>query len=97
MIRTFGSGGTEDIWLVRDSKAARKVCPIRLWARAQRKLDDLNQVRHYSDLKTPPSNRLHRLRRDRADQWAIAINDQYRICFRWVESDAYDVEITDYH
>ena len=97
MIRSFGSRGTEDIWHGRDSKAARKVCPIRLWARARRKLDDLNQVRHYSDLKMPPSNRLHRLSRDRADQWAIAMNDQYRICFRWEESDAFDVEITDYH
>jgi proteic killer suppression protein len=57
----------------------------------------LNQVHHYSDLRTPLSNRLHRLRGDRSGEWAIAINDQYRICFRWEGIDAFDVQITDYH
>lgn len=97
MIRSFADKGTEDIWNGIDSKAARKTCPRDLWPRAQRKLDDLNQVRHYGDLRTPPSNRLHRLRAGRVDQWAIAINMQYRICFRWEGADAFDVEITDYH
>ena len=97
MIRSFANTGTADIWNGADSKAARGACPRHLWPRARRKLDDLNQVRHYSDLRTPPSNRLHRLRRDRQDQWAIAVNDQYRICFRWKDADALDVEITDYH
>ncbi|PKN61101.1 MAG: hypothetical protein CVU57_31220 [Deltaproteobacteria bacterium HGW-Deltaproteobacteria-15] len=45
----------------------------------------------------PPSNRLHRLRGDREDQYSIAINDQWRICFRFKDGDAYGVEITDYH
>jgi toxin HigB-1 len=45
----------------------------------------------------PKSNNLHPLKADRAGQWAIAINDQYRICFRWEGTDAFDVEITDYH
>ena len=71
--------------------------PLNLWKRAEKKLDDLNQVHHYSDLRSPPSNKLHRLRHDRDDQWAIAINDQYRVCFRWDGIDAFDVEITDYH
>ena len=103
MIRSFADRGTEDIWNGIDSKAARKTCPGDLWPRAHRKLDDLNQVRHYGDLRTPPSNRLHRLHRlhrlraDRVAQWAIAINNQYRICFRWERIDAFDVEITDYH
>jgi proteic killer suppression protein len=97
MIRSFADRGTADVWDGVDSKAARRVCPAGLWPRARRKLDDLNQVRHYSDLKTPPGNQLHPLHRDRADQWAIAINDQYRICFRWHGNDAFEVEITDYH
>lgn len=49
------------------------------------------------DLRIPPANRLEKLSGDRAGQWSIRINDQWRVCFRWEESDAYDVEITDYH
>ncbi len=97
LIRSFADRGTAHIWDGLDTKAARQTCPSRLWPRARRKLDDLNQVRHYSDLKTPLGNRLHRLRGDRAGDWAIAINDQYRICFRWEGTDALDVQITDYH
>jgi len=48
-------------------------------------------------LKIPPGNRLHELDRSRKGQHAISINDQWRICFRFVDGDAYDVEITDYH
>jgi hypothetical protein len=49
------------------------------------------------DLKVPPGNRLHELERDRTGQHSISVNDQWRICFRFVDGDAYDVEITDYH
>jgi proteic killer suppression protein len=49
------------------------------------------------DLKVPPGNRLHALERERAGQCSISVNDQWRICFRFVDGDAYDVEITDYH
>ncbi|MCA1755153.1 MAG: type II toxin-antitoxin system RelE/ParE family toxin [Spirochaeta sp.] len=49
------------------------------------------------DLKTPPGNKLHQLERDREGQHAIRINDQWRICFRFEDGDAFDVEITDYH
>ena len=49
------------------------------------------------DLKMPPSNRLHALKADRKGQYAISINDQWRVCFKFIDSDAYDVEITDYH
>lgn len=48
-------------------------------------------------LRVPPSNRLEQLKGDRAGQWSIRINDQWRICFRWENGNAYDVEITDYH
>jgi proteic killer suppression protein len=48
-------------------------------------------------LRVPPSNRLEQLRGDREGQWSIRINEQWRICFRWEDRDAYDVEVTDYH
>jgi proteic killer suppression protein len=50
-----------------------------------------------NDLKIPPSNRLEKLYGDREGQFSIRINDQYRVCFRWQENNAYDVEIVDYH
>jgi proteic killer suppression protein len=49
------------------------------------------------DLKVPPSNRLELLKRDRAGQYSIRINEQWRICFRWLDGDATEVEICDYH
>lgn len=49
------------------------------------------------DLRVPPSNRLHILRGNREGQYSISINEQWRICFRFIDGDAYDVEITDYH
>lgn len=97
MIRSFADKGTEDIFEGTDSKAARKVCPPEAWPRARRELDDINQARHYGDLRTPSGNRLHASKGSRAGQWAISINDQYRVCFRWEGTDAFDVEITDYH
>ena len=49
------------------------------------------------DLRIPPANRLEKLTGERKGQWSIRINDQWRICFTWLNGDAYDVEITDYH
>jgi proteic killer suppression protein len=54
-------------------------------------------VRDVKDLRTPPGNRLERLWGNRAGQWSMRVNDQYRICFRWEDGYADDVEITDYH
>ncbi len=68
-----------------------------LWAVARRKLDQLNHARHIAELSAPPGNQLERLRGERAGQWSIRINEQYRICFRWEQGHAFDVEITDYH
>ena len=64
---------------------------------ALRKLRRLDAAMRLSDLRVPPGNRLERLRGDRTGQYSIRINDQWRICFRWHEGDAYDVEIVDYH
>ncbi|MFM7190719.1 MAG: type II toxin-antitoxin system RelE/ParE family toxin [Microcystaceae cyanobacterium] len=49
------------------------------------------------DLRIPPGNRLEKLKGDRQDQYSIRINDQWRICFKWIDGNAYDVEIVDYH
>ena len=97
MIASFRDGGTEDVFDGRSSRAARKACPQSLWRVARRKLDQLNRVDRLQDLAVPPGNQLERLKRDRAGQHSIRINDQYRICFRWEAGDAHEVEITDYH
>jgi len=65
--------------------------------RALLKLVQLDRVESVEELKIPPGNRLHKLGGDREGQWAISINDRYRICFRFENGDAYDVEATDYH
>ena len=57
----------------------------------------LNNAQDLQDLRIPPSNRLEALRGDRAGQHSIRINDQWRLCFRWRNGDAHDVEIVDYH
>ena len=93
----IGAQGTADIFNGIDSKAARKACPASLHAIASRKLQAVNAAAKLSDLRVPMGNHLHALSHDRAGQYAIKINDQYRICFRWVEGEAVDVEITDYH
>jgi toxin HigB-1 len=64
---------------------------------ARRKLDQLNRVRTVEELKVPPGNRLERLRGDRAGQYSIRINEQYRLCFHWENGYADEVEVTDYH
>ena len=64
---------------------------------ALRKLRILDAAMSLNDLRVPPGNRLERLRGERAGQYSIRINDQWRICFRWDEGDAHDVEIVDYH
>ena len=97
MIVSFRNRGTEDIFDARDTRASRRACPPVLWSIAARKLDQINQVVNVQDLAVPPGNRLERLRSDRAGQYSIRINDQYRICFYWEDGDAHEVEITDYH
>ena len=57
----------------------------------------LNQAGRLDDLRVPPGNRLEVLKGDRTGQHSIRINDQWRVCFRWTEGDAEDVEIVDYH
>jgi toxin HigB-1 len=79
------------------AEAAAAEGPPDLARRALRRSEYIHLANDLSDLKVLPSNRLHSLRGDREGQYSISINDQWRICFRWVDDDAYDVEITDYH
>ena len=64
---------------------------------ALRKLKQLDLARSLDDLRVPPANRLEKLSGNRVGQWSVRINDQFRICFRWIAGSAEDVEIVDYH
>lgn len=64
---------------------------------ARRKLKQLDAARFLNELKIPPGNRLEVLKGDRSGQWSIRINNQWRICFAWINGDAEDVQIVDYH
>lgn len=65
--------------------------------KALRKLEQLDSVEGVEEMAIPPSNRLHKLSGDREEQWAVSVDKQYRICFRFEDGHAYDVEATDYH
>lgn len=97
VIASFADGATEDIFNGKTTPRARHRCPVDLWPVARRKLTQINRVTTLLELNVPPGNRLERLRGDRAGQHSIRINRQFRICFRWEENHACDVEITDYH
>ena len=93
MIKTFADRHTKELYETGKSKRL----PPEIWKRALRKLEYLDLATGLKDLKVPPSNRLHGLERDRKGQFSISVNDQWRICFRFVDGDAYDVELTGYH
>jgi proteic killer suppression protein len=93
MIRGFADPETALIW---QGRRSRKL-PAEIQPVALRKLRLLNQARRLDDLRVPPGNRLELLRGDRSGQCSIRINRQWRICFRWEEGHASDVEIVDYH
>jgi proteic killer suppression protein len=97
VIRASAPPATEDLFNGVSSRRARAACPVALWPVARRKLDQLNRVRDLAELRVPPGNRLERLRGDRQGQYSIRINEQYRICFRWEDGHADEVEVTDYH
>ena len=71
--------------------------PADLRKRAERKLAMLDAASALDDLRVPPANRLEQLSGDRAGAYSVRINQQWRICFVWNESDCFDVEIVDYH
>ncbi len=93
MIRSFADADTELLW---DTGKSRRI-PANLRTSALKKLMILRRATQLHDLFVPPGNRLEALTDDRKGQHSIRINDQFRICFRWADRDAYDVEIVDYH
>ncbi|OHB75737.1 MAG: plasmid maintenance system killer [Planctomycetes bacterium RBG_16_59_8] len=93
MIKTFADRDTRRMY--ETGKSERFPSEIR--ERALRKLSYLDVAERLDDLIVPPSNRLHGLKGDRNGQYSISVNDQWRICFRFADGDAYDVELTDYH
>lgn len=96
MIVSFRNKGTEDIFDGRPSKAARQALPAQLHEKAGSVLDRLNSAVSLRSLSLPGLG-LEKLKGDRVGQHSIRINDQYRICFRWTEAGAEDVEVVDYH
>jgi len=93
MIKTFADKQTQQLYV---NGKARRV-PSDVVGRAVRKLEQVNAAARVEDYKVPPGNRLHSLEGDRQGQHSISVNDQWRICFRFEDGDAYDVEFCDYH
>ncbi|GJM41549.1 MAG: plasmid maintenance system killer protein [Ardenticatenaceae bacterium] len=93
MIKSFADKRTQELY----SSGKAKRFPQDVAKRAARKLEYVNLATSLDDLKVPPGNWLHALKGNRAGQHAISINDQWRICFRFIDGDAYDVEVCDYH
>jgi proteic killer suppression protein len=94
MISSFKDANAAAIF---EGRKPGKEFPPDLIRTARRKLIMIHAARTLDDLRSPPSNRLEKLERDRKGQHSIRINDQFRVCFVWTGTDAEDVEITDYH
>jgi proteic killer suppression protein len=92
MIRSFADKETEALFYTGRSRRYGSVLAV-----AMRKLQVLDNTRRLDDLKEPAGNRLEALKGDRKGQHSIRINDQYRICFAWLDKEPHDVEIVDYH
>ena len=93
MLQSFGDGDTEPVWL----RIAVRRFHGDLQRNALRKLAMLDAAETMTDLRVPPGNRLEKLGGDRAGQFSVRINDQWRICFRWTKAGPEDVTITDNH
>ena len=93
MIRSFADAETERFYTTGKSRRL----PTEIQTRAGMRLTQLNAANRIEDLRLPPSNRLEALKHDRAGQWSIRVNDQWCVCFRFEKSDAFDVQIVDYH
>jgi toxin HigB-1 len=96
MILSFGDDATADLYHGRNTSRIRRFHPDLINV-AIRKLDMLNSADRLSDLNTPPGNRLELLKSNFAGYYSVRINDQWRIIFRWIDNNANEVLITDYH
>jgi proteic killer suppression protein len=93
VILSFSDSEAEKIWVGQISKKL----PHEIQIKARMKLRMLDAAIKIEDLRVPPGNRLHKLEGDRTGQHSISINMQYRICFKWSDGNAQEVEIVDYH
>ncbi len=93
MIRSFRNEFAAAAW----ERRARKGIPVDMLRIAYRKLLQLNSATSLNDLRSPPGNRLEALKGRRTGQHSMRVNDQWRVCFRWRDGEAYDVEVCDYH
>ncbi|MBS3965911.1 MAG: type II toxin-antitoxin system RelE/ParE family toxin [Truepera sp.] len=93
MIKSFRDQETQKVF----SRQRSRKLPPDIQQVAYRKLRMLSNAQTLADLRIPPANRLEKLAGDRAGQYSIRINDQWRICFEWHDGGAYKVEIVDYH
>jgi toxin HigB-1 len=93
MLKSFAGKETERVWRGLRSR----LLPSDIQQIARRKLRMINNAQNINDLRVPPGNRLEALKGDRVGQSSVRINQQWRVCFRWLDGDAYDVEIVDYH
>lgn len=93
MIKSFANKQIESVY----QRQIDKHLPKEMQQAGLRKLRMLNNAKSIQDLLAPPGNRLEKLKGERAGQYSIRINDQWRVCFEWRNDNAYEVEITDYH
>ncbi|OPY61018.1 MAG: Toxin HigB-1 [Syntrophorhabdaceae bacterium PtaU1.Bin034] len=93
MIKSFKDKETEKVY----SREGSRKLPVDIQQIALRKLRMINNAKNMNDLRIPPANNLEKLKGDREGQLSIRINDQWRVCFKWKDGDAHEVEIADYH
>ena len=93
MIKSFGNKETEKVY----RRDYVKKLPTEIQQGSLRKLRMLNNAKSMQDLRSPPGNRLEKLKGDREGQYSMRVNEQWRVCFEWKDNDAYEVEITEYH
>jgi toxin HigB-1 len=92
MIRSIRDPDTYELWQTGASRRFAAIAKVAL-----RKLDQLDASAALDDMRAPPGNRLEKLKGDREGLWSVRINDQWRLCFRFEDGEAWDVEIIDYH
>ena len=93
MVKSFGDKESEKIWNgIRSKKLQNEIQDV-----ARRKFRMINNAQDVIDLRIPPANRLEKLKGDLQEYYSIRINNQWRIIFKWINNDAYEIRIVDYH
>jgi proteic killer suppression protein len=93
MLKSFGDKISEKIWNgIRSEKLPNEIQDV-----ARRKLRMMHNAQDVNDLRVPPANRLEKLKGDLKEFYSIRINNQWRIIFKWINNDAYEIRIVDYH